>query len=410
MWTVSSAISRRAPRPTPARTPPGRSPPRSAPCAGSCRPAGGPRQAGSIRLAAKPAEPGSTLTAPARQARAGREQRQHRAAEAAAHDAGAERAGLPAGLHGALDLGHRDLVVVAQAAVRGVEQARRPRRGRRRSSAATVASTRSFSEMTCRTRRSSGSGRPALAGRVAQRVDPERSAGRAALLAALVVAGVGREVARRAGVEHGQQVVRAGRAGRCAARVRACRCARLGRARRTARRAGRAARCGRRSSRSPRASTGARAAIRSGGLGSGDRAERQAERDETAADEDRPAPQREVAGDRRGGRRAARCPSRCELARRRRGRSARQPSAAPLPRAKLEAVALAQVVRVRLDRGAGSGLGGHRDAALDGEREAETVVVVGVLADQVDPARERTPGHSALRRGACSRRVFEWRI
>ena len=50
------------------------------------------------------------------------------------------------------------------------------------------------------------------------------------------------------------------------------------------------------------------------------------------------------------------------------------------------------------------GLGGDRDAPLDGERKAQAVVVVGVLADHVDaPGSERLDTR-ALRRGACSRR------
>jgi hypothetical protein len=58
-----------------------------------------------------------------RQGRPGRKQREHRAAEAAAHDPRAERSGALAFLDRLLDLGDRDLIVVAQAGVGGVEQA-----------------------------------------------------------------------------------------------------------------------------------------------------------------------------------------------------------------------------------------------------------------------------------------------
>jgi hypothetical protein len=50
-------------------------------------------------------------------------------------------------------------------------------------------------------------GQARRAGGVAQRFDPERPAGGAALLAALVVAGRARQVVGRAGVEHGQQML-----------------------------------------------------------------------------------------------------------------------------------------------------------------------------------------------------------
>ena len=83
--------------------------------------------------------------------------------------------------------------------------------------------------------------------------------------------------------------------------------------------------------------------------------------------------------------------------------------AGPARRAKLEALELAEVERVRLDRGALERLSGHGDPALDREGEAEAVVVVGVLADQVDPSgseRLDTPPFVE----ACSRQMFEWRI
>jgi hypothetical protein len=52
-----------------------------------------------------------------------------------------------------------------------------------------------------------------------------------------------------------------------------------------------------------------------------------------------------------------------------------------------EPILLTEVERVCLDLvGLPKTLGGNGHAALDGERQAEPVVVVGVLTDQVDPA------------------------
>jgi hypothetical protein len=48
---------------------------------------------------------------------------------------------------------------------------------------------------------------------------------------------------------------------------------------------------------------------------------------------------------------------------------------------------LVEIQRARLDLVAVERLRGDAHAALDREREAEAVVVVGVLADQVDPSR-----------------------
>ena len=58
--------------------------------------------------------------------------------------------------------------------MRGVEQLAEARRGRRAASAATAASTRSFSVITWRTRRSSGAGRPTAVVGVAQRLEAEQ--------------------------------------------------------------------------------------------------------------------------------------------------------------------------------------------------------------------------------------------
>ena len=120
---------------------------------------------------------------------AGREQREHGAAEAAAHHARAGRAGALERGHRVLDRGDARGVVVAQARVRGVEQ--RARGGQVAApSAATMASTRAFSDRTWRARRSSGAGRAAAASAPAcdSELDAERVACRAALRPALVVA------------------------------------------------------------------------------------------------------------------------------------------------------------------------------------------------------------------------------
>ena len=81
-------------------------------------------------------------------------------------------------LDGRLDLGHRHLVVVAQARVRGVEQRAGLLEVAAPRAASVIASTRAFSLTTWRTRRLSGSGRPSKSVGVAQRLDAERLAGR----------------------------------------------------------------------------------------------------------------------------------------------------------------------------------------------------------------------------------------
>ena len=166
-----------------------------------------------------PAAPGATATTPAA-VDAGRQQREHRAAEAAADHARAGGAGGLEARDGRLDLGHAGLVVVAQAGVRGVEQPAGRRRGRRRASAATVASTRAFSVSTWRARRSQRLRQPRRGLGVAPRevLDAERLAGRAALGAALVVAARGVAVlARRSRASRAAS--RRGRAGRADSRA-----------------------------------------------------------------------------------------------------------------------------------------------------------------------------------------------
>ena len=111
---------------------------------------------------------------------------------------------------------------------------------------------------TCRTRRSSGSGRPAQPVGVAQRLDAEQLGGPPALRAALVVAGLG-EAPRAARVEHGEHVVAEVERDRPRLERRACRGAPPGPPRRGSRRAGRAARSPRRCTRSRSAGRGARA-------------------------------------------------------------------------------------------------------------------------------------------------------
>ena len=126
------------------------------------------------------AGPGATDTA-RRAARAGRQEREHGAAEAAADHAGAGGARVLERRHRALDLGNGRLVVVAQAGVRGVEQPRRRARGRRRR-----APRPSRRRARSRSGRGARGGPAARAGRrrrprVAQAGDPERLAGRGAL-------------------------------------------------------------------------------------------------------------------------------------------------------------------------------------------------------------------------------------
>ena len=69
----------------------------------------------------------------------------------------------------------------------------------------------------------------------------------------------------------------------------------------------------------------------------------------------------------------------------------RAPAVRRLGRGERELVALAEVARLGLDAVAVEPGGGHRDAAVDRERQREPAVVVGVLADQVDAARAARP-------------------
>ena len=134
---------------------------RSGRCAGSCRRAAGPRRAVVSDSATSAGDPGSTATAPlGRRAPGGNSASTEppkpppmmRAPSAPARVQAVDRA---------LHLGHRHLVVVPQAAMRGVEQAAQLRRGRRPPSASTAASTRTFSRDARGARGPpSGSGRP----------------------------------------------------------------------------------------------------------------------------------------------------------------------------------------------------------------------------------------------------------
>ena len=297
---------------------------------------------------------------------------------------------LLAGLDGALHLGHRHLVVVAQARVRGVEQRARPRRGRPpRAPPRRRPRARSRSARGARGGRAA-SGRPRVA-RVASRseADAERPAGRPALRAALVVAGVGRgsREAPESSVastwpreleRHRAQL--AGRACRCARRWPALAAERgelveqAGLRRRTSR--------SRSASRGARARAGAAARRRPPRRGRG-RARPTARPRRRAR---RRAARRRAISSRQG---RSSMPSRSSSAAA--PRTKRRQPGAPAARAgrvdrgvEREAVALAEVERVRLDRGAAERARPRTvDAALDRERQAEPVVVVGVLADQV---------------------------
>ena len=240
-------------------------------------------------------------------------------------------------------------------------------------SAATAASTRSFSLTTWRTRRSSGVGEARAVARVPQRLDAEQLRRAPALLAALVVARLG-EAAGRARVERRPARARRARAARARPRACACRAAGRGPPRRAARRAGRAGRCRRRSSRARSASTGARArpARR---LAAGRRRERQDERHAQ-----------------RGGRRQARLPrqvARRRLERRSRGR--------PAPaRAELRHALRGGTDRPRRGPRATTSPPSRNFAVTVtpssiGEGQAEAVVVVGVLADQIGASRRESP-------------------
>ena len=96
-----------------------------------------------------------------------------------------------------------------------------------------------------------------------------------------------------------------------------------------------------------------------------------------------PAAAREVAGDRQVRGRERRSPA----ARSSRDHPAHEgaPARGAVSGVERELVVLAEVERVDLEA-ARAGVGGDRDAALDRERHREPVVVVGVLADQVDAA------------------------
>ena len=158
------------------------------------------------------------------------------------------------------------------------------------------------------------------------------------------------------------------------------------------RRAGRAGRSRRRPSRSPPASTAWRA--RPGRLGSSPSSARHSAVS-SAAEDDRPAPcSRSLSIVSRTGRSSWPAAGSSATAPR---TNARQPVGA-LRRGERELVLLAEVERARLDPVAGQRLGGHRDAAVDRERQREPGVVVGVLADQVHAARPA--GADRLSQGA----------
>ena len=104
---------------------------------------------------------------------------------------------------------------------------------------------------------------------------------------------------------------------------------------------------------------------------------------ESAAEDDRPEPAREVADDRQA-RRAHGAADGAEL--RDHAAHERAPALGAAGVGEREGVLLAEVLRAGLDAVAGDRLGRHRHAAVDRERQRQPVVVVGVLADQVHTA------------------------
>ncbi len=332
--------------------------------------------------------------------RPGAEQRQHRPAEAAAHDARAERARLAGRPRPpARPPARRPRSRRAGCGARRRAGAR-ARRGRPPPSAATAASTRSFSETTWRTRRSSGSGSAATRRRRRRRAASRR-----------------RAPGRRRGTPRGARCSPSRRRGRARRPSRAWPAGgRRARAARS-RAAGRACRCAARArgSEQSTASWSSRpvcapvhsfsmrehrraSSTRSGGVLAGDGAERQADRHahgrrrgqaraarQVRVDLQAAAAQRDPAGRELGGRAAhERAPAV--------GRLGGWPSAkrSCSSRSSARASIASPVER----------LGRHPHAALDRERQAEAVVVVGVLADQVDPPRGECLDTAAAR--ACS--------
>ena len=274
---------------------------------------------------------------------------------------------------GALDLRNRDLVVVAQARVRGVQQRARAPRGRRLERRHRGVHALVLGDHVAHARGRAGrAGRRGVVG-VAQRLEAEQLERRAALLATLVVARAARGCGRRARVERGEHV---------AAEVerRPARASSVRMSSRTAwpsspserRRAGRAGRSPGRPTRSRPASTAERASIGPGRLRARDAVEREGERHAEGRGRGEPAPLRQVGVDREPAPGQLHAGAAQLRERALRGSARRPRGPAPRPR------------RRRAARR-------HRHAALDRERQAKSVVVVGVLADQVDASRRESP-------------------
>ena len=251
--------------------------------------------------------------------------------------------------------------------------------------------------MTWRTRRSSGSGRPSAPGGVAQRVDAEQLAGARALGAPLVVAG-----AARGSRDAPESSVASAWPSRSSGTLAQPRAAHVD-AQRPARAASRARRAGRAGpvwapaqSFSTREQSRA-SSTRSGGSAPATSHSARQSATQTAAEEDRPAPRgRSLAISRR--QRRSSTPSRASSAAAPRT-SARQPSARCPLGAKLEAVASRRGrPRAPRSRCPAPGSAATVTPRSIGEGQAQAVVVVGVLADQVDAARgERLDTPSAAR-------------
>ena len=286
----------------------------------------------------------------------------------------------------------RDLEVVAQRGVpRGQHRPDRPRVAGRRAGCSTTSSTRAFSVTMCRARRSStassSSGRPAAGdvGDVAQRRHAEARGGLLALAAPVAVAAVG------VGVRRARCRRRAAPARRRPGRGAPARCAGRGcpgtaRARpcTAARPTGRGCRSAPRRSRSP---TGGPAPPgRSGSARAPTRSLRASATEQvSAADEDSPAPDRDVGVDQHA---HARRPAGRAGRRRRRPGSPAQPSGRPGARSASVELDDAAVPLQRGQRDPAVGAPGDRRAGgvRQRHRQHEAVVVVGVLADDVDPA------------------------
>ena len=285
--------------------------------------------------------------------RARAEQREHRAAEAAAHDPRADRARvLAAASRRARRRRPRPRSRRAGSRARR-RAARRARPGRRRAARATAASTRAFSLSTWRTRRSSGAGQPLgrVGRRVAQRADARAPRTPRGTPRAARCSPSPRATCSCAGVERDQRASSRRRSSGTARvdEVAAVEAQRVALAGRTARRAGRAGR-----SAAPTQSFSTRehsraSSRRSPSASPASASSASASAVDSAAEEDRPLPRgRSPAIVRR--RAAERVAGRAQLARPSRARRRASPRRSRRGAASVEAVVLAEVGGVRLDR------------------------------------------------------------